>query len=411
MASARSTLITVMLVSFMSTAGVALPFPVLAPYFLAGEPGALSGFLGLPPKLLLGILLAVYPLGILIGSSFLGALSDHFGRKRVLVASLCLAALGYLLTAAAVLIESFPLFALARLLTGLCEGNDAIARAVALDLHPAISRSRALSLVFATTYAGWMAGPLAGGYLMVFGMAAVFLFAGAALLACASFTLLALMETSALPASPQSPPALLKTARQHNSLRLWREPPIRELLIFHLLYTLGVNACYEFYPLWLVEYFGSDNRHIAWLTVYMTGAMIFTSMFVVTRLRARCASLTLVRTSSSVFAALLLLLVFTPIEHVPWVFAGLGMTISINSGCFPEYMAERFAHQGAGRVMGLISTNFYASNMLIALAGSVIALAGSQWSLIAGALLCACAVAWLQYTRPPASAQVIEAVT
>ncbi|MFZ1832286.1 MAG: MFS transporter, partial [Pseudomonadales bacterium] len=122
MASARSTLITVMLVSFMSTAGVALPFPVLAPYFLADEPGALSGFLGLPPKLLLGILLAVYPLGILIGSSFLGALSDHFGRKRVLVASLCLAALGYLLTAAAVLIESFPLFALARLLTGLCEG-------------------------------------------------------------------------------------------------------------------------------------------------------------------------------------------------------------------------------------------------------------------------------------------------
>src|SRR5262245_18583076 len=134
MATPRSTLITVMMVSFMATAGVALPYPVLAPYFLGGQGNpALTAFMGLHPKLLLGVLLAVYPLGILIGSCFLGALSDHFGRKRVLVVSLALGVVGYGLTAAAVALASFPLLALARLLTGLCEGNDAVARAIALD--------------------------------------------------------------------------------------------------------------------------------------------------------------------------------------------------------------------------------------------------------------------------------------
>ena len=74
MATPRSTLATVMLVSFMSTAGVALPYPVLAPFFLRPDAGGLTAFAGVPAKLLLGVLLAVYPLGILVGNSFL----DHF---------------------------------------------------------------------------------------------------------------------------------------------------------------------------------------------------------------------------------------------------------------------------------------------------------------------------------------------
>lgn len=401
MASARSTLLTVMLVSFMSTAGIALPYPVLAPYFLgAGDP-ALTGFLGIPPKLLLGILLAVYPLGILAGNSFLGALSDHYGRRRVLVTSLCLAAFGYLATAGAVLLGNFPLLVLARLLTGLCEGNDAIARAVALDLHPAVSRSRALSLVMAATHTGWLAGPLAGGYLMDFGMAAVFGLTGIALVGCALFATLALAADAVAPADAEPRPPLLEAAQRLNSLQLWRQPPIRALLVFHLLYTLGVNACYEFYPLWLVEHFGSDSRRIGWLTVYMTGAMILTSSFLLTRLRAHVGALALVRTSAALFALLLTALVFAPEALIPLLFAGLGMLLAINGSSFPEYMAERFHAEGAGRIMGLVSTNFYAANVLIAIVGSVIALVGSEWSLLTGAVLCACAVVWLLVVAPP----------
>ena len=396
MASARSTLVTVMLVSFLATAGVALPFPMLAPYFLAGDGDPqLVAFLGIHPKLLLGALLAVYPLGILLGSSFLGALSDHFGRKRVLVVTLCLGGVGYAATAAAVAAGSFPFFLLARFLTGVCEGNDAVARTIALDLHPQISRSQAIAMVFAATYAGWLTGPLIGGYLMFLGMGTVFLLAGAALLFCAVVAYFTLLDT-AQPRSKATALSLWRTANTHNSLHLWRDAPIRQMLIFHLLYTFGLNACYEFYPVWLVEYFGSGPQEIAWLTVFMTAAMILNSAFVVTRLRSRFGSVALLNVGTASFAVLLGLLVLTPLPLVPLAFAALGAIISLNNTSFPEYMIERFTEEGSGRVMGLISTNFYVANVGVAVFGSVLALAGSRWSLLAGSVLCTIAWLWLR---------------
>jgi predicted MFS family arabinose efflux permease len=263
--------------------------------------------------------------------------------------------------------------------------------------------------MFSTTYIGWLAGPLAGGYLMTFGMGAVFGFAGVALLACAAVVGTLLVETgAALPAHER--PRLLEAARRTNSLHLWREPAIRTLLVFHLLYTLGLNACYEFYPLWLVEHLGYGSREIAWITVYMTAAMTFTSVFLVTRLRARFASLSIVKVGTAIFAVLLAALVYTPVAFVPLVFVTFGMAISINGGCFPEYMAERFADEGSGRVMGLLITNFCFGNMLIALAGSVIALMGSQWTLLFGALLCALAALWLMRVPSEPAARLAEAV-
>lgn len=399
MANARSTLATVMLVSFMSTAGVALPYPVLAPFFLSPASNALTSFADVPPKLLLGVLLAVYPLGILVGNSFLGALSDHVGRRRVLIVSLCCAAAGYMSTAAAVVFQSYPLMVLARFVTGLFEGNDAVARAIALDLHPVIDRTRALSLANAAMHAGWLAGPLAGGFLMAFGVAAVFACAGVALVGCAVFAAVTLVETTTPAATATS--TLAERAHRLNSLLLWRDPAIRGLLVYHLLFTLGLNACYEFYPLWLVESFGSDSRRIGWLTVYMTGAMIVTGVIAVTRVREHVDALTVVLGSSGVFAALLFVLVWTPEGLVPVVFAALGAMIAFNSSGFPDYMTERFAEVGTGRVVGLISTNFYAANVLAAIAGSSVALLGSAWSLLLGAALCAAAVGWLLYLAPP----------
>ena len=52
MASPRATLYAVMLVSLLGTAGIALPYPVLSPFFLDGtHENGLTTFLGLDPKL------------------------------------------------------------------------------------------------------------------------------------------------------------------------------------------------------------------------------------------------------------------------------------------------------------------------------------------------------------------------
>ena len=387
-----------MLVSLLGTAGIALPYPVLSPFFLDPDSGnALTQFLGLPPKLLLGFILALYPLGILIGSSFIGALSDIYGRKGVLIISLILAALGYTLTGYAVALESYPLFAFARFITGICEGNIAISRAIALDLHPAINRTRAISLLYATTYAGWLVGPLAGGYLMPFGVANVFLITAAVTLLATILVQFAIVRTESAEIGSET---VWRAIARNNSIGLLKIEALRPLIIYHMLFTLGLNAFYEFYPLWLVERFGFDSIRIGWATVVITGAMILSSVYAVAPIESRFGTLGTARRGSLLMGLLFMLLPLAgPISLYP-AFLLCGAVIAVANGVFPAYMANRFEQYGHGRVQGLLTTNFCAANVIAAVFGSFIALLGTGWALFAGGVLCACAATWL-YSRVP----------
>ena len=407
MATARSTLYAVMLVSLLGTAGIALPYPVLSPFFLDPANGnALTHYLGLPPKILFGILMALYPLGLILGGSIIGALSDVYGRKRVLTISLVAAAAGYGLTGYAVVIESYPLFALARFLTGCCEGNIAVSRAIALELHPDIERTRAISLLYATSYAGWLVGPLAGGYLMVLGVADVFFIAGVVTLATLVVVNLAIAPQPPAQASndQQASGSLWQSMRDTNSLGLIRVRALRPLLLYHLLYTLGLNAFYEFYPLWLVERFGFDSVQIGWATVVITAAMIVSSIYAVTYVETRLTPMGTIRVGSLILALGFMCL---PLVSPQTLHAGLGFcgaVIALTNGVFPSYMANRFESHGLGRVQGLLTTNFCIANVIAALLGSVIALAGTGWSLFTGGVLCLLGSLWLWSRREPAYA-------
>ena len=62
-------LLAICLVALMSTAGVAMPYPILAPIFVDAPADGFNHFAGLPPKLLLGIALAANPLGRFIDAN------------------------------------------------------------------------------------------------------------------------------------------------------------------------------------------------------------------------------------------------------------------------------------------------------------------------------------------------------
>ena len=95
--STRNTLLiaSACLLGLLSTTGASLPYPILAPLFAGDGGNGLTGFLGLPAKLLLGVALMVNPLGLLIGSAVLGAISDRFGRRCMLLATALGSALGH----------------------------------------------------------------------------------------------------------------------------------------------------------------------------------------------------------------------------------------------------------------------------------------------------------------------------
>ena len=91
-----------------------------------------------------------------------GALSDRYGRKPILLATLCMTTFGHLAFASAT--SLFGLFA-ARALAGAGAANISTAQAVLSDTHAPQERSRAMAIIGAAFGLGFVLGPALGGIL------------------------------------------------------------------------------------------------------------------------------------------------------------------------------------------------------------------------------------------------------
>ncbi len=381
---AKLTLFSVMLISVLGTAGIALPYPVLAPYFIDYPPNELTHFMGFHPKVLLGFSLAIYPLGLLIGSIFVGALSDHYGRRRVLLLTLFGSLIGYLLTALAVIQESFIGFTIARLITGICEGNISIARAIGAELHPHVDRTRAISLVYAATYAGWLIGPLIGGFLMVYGVANVFNIAAVGIAIAFVMVFFTIERREKKEVLKQN---FWQLIRENNSLTVLKHKEVLPVFWFYFLYSMGLNAFYDFYPVWFVDHLSFDSRQIAWATVALTACMILVSSFIVDKTNHRLGE---VKSMILGGTALALLLAIQPFSNATWVFPlffAIGGWIAIANGMVPTYLSKYFGHLGQGKVMGLQSATFCITNVIIATVGGPLSVYSSTLVILIGSAL------------------------
>lgn len=390
-------------IALMNTAGVAMPYPILAPIFVDGAPDAFTHWMGLPPKLLMGLALAANPLGILLGSLVLGPLSDRYGRRRLLLLCLVATLLWQLLSAGALELRSYPLFVLARFVTGLTEGSVAITRALLADHHPQLDRTRSFAWLNACLYGGWLLGPLLGGQALRFGEPMPFALAALALLPCIAVLAVALPGDRAATSAAGAGAGFWRAVREQQTLGLLaRDALLRRLFWLQLAYTIGVHALYEFAPLWLLENLGLDGAGIAWVTAAQCGTMVLASI-AATRLPQARRPLRRAALMALLAALGLLLLAVVPGRWGMALIVALGAPLAIYGAVLPSWMSERFAAHGQGRVMGLLSTVFCLANVLVALAGSLLALLDTRWVMALGGLAaCTAAARLLRLAREDA---------
>ena len=144
---------TLLLVVFINFVGIGALIPVL-PYTVIETLGLSASVMTL--------LLASFAMAMFLSNPLLGRLSDHIGRRPVLIASLFVNALAHLWFAFSDnIIQMFA----ARILAGLAAGNTGVIQAIIADRVASSERARYMGLFGAAIGTGFVAGPALGGLL------------------------------------------------------------------------------------------------------------------------------------------------------------------------------------------------------------------------------------------------------
>ena len=155
-AGRRATLPFILVVVFMDVLGIGIAMPVLP--MLVGD--------YTPSRDLqaywYGALAVAYGLMQFVCAPLLGSLSDRFGRRPVILASVFGLGLHYLLLAIA---PSLGFMLLARVLGGITGASLSVANAYASDVTPAEGRAKSFGLIGAAFGLGFICGPVLGGVL------------------------------------------------------------------------------------------------------------------------------------------------------------------------------------------------------------------------------------------------------
>ncbi len=165
---AKRALPVVLLTIFLDVLGVGILLPIIpqllanptSKYYLLPQGWDYKGGL-----ILLGWLVAIYPLMQFLATPILGQLSDRFGRRNVLAFSIFGTAIGYVLFAIGIITKSLPLLFFSRALDGITGGNLSVAQAVIADITPPKDRTKKFALIGAAFGMGFVLGPYIGSKL------------------------------------------------------------------------------------------------------------------------------------------------------------------------------------------------------------------------------------------------------
>ncbi|MFM5532047.1 MFS transporter [Aeromonas veronii] len=358
----------------LAVAGFSLPSPVLAPLLLDPAQGMLTPEASdWSRKVWLGVIMGLYPLFQLVGSPWLGRLSDRYGRKPLLLLSLAGVLAGYALMALGIAWRSLPLLLLSRIVEGLCNGNIAIVQAMAADLAGKEHKARSFAWINIGMNLGWVVGPMIGGYAAVISGD----YSLAAWLAVGMTLLNLLLVYWLIPYRP--PVAATRQAATLSSRQLLLQPALLPYFALTLISYGAVQLYFTYFNIWLVERLAWDPAQLAQAAVLVSLPMMAGS-WLGSRISRHWRGSSLGIVGHLVMASGMLLFIL-PVHWwglaLTFVPAGIGM--SLGELATSVAISNRSHPEQQGQAMGLYRALAVGSEILAVLLGSLVLLAGTEW--------------------------------
>ncbi|MBL0644265.1 MFS transporter [Aeromonas veronii] len=358
----------------LAVAGFSLPSPVLAPLLLDPAHGMLTPEASdWSRKVWLGVIMGLYPLFQLVGSPWLGRLSDRYGRKPLLLLSLAGVLAGYALMALGIAWRSLPLLLLSRIVEGLCNGNIAIVQAMAADLAGKEHKARSFAWINIGMNLGWVVGPVIGGYAAVISGD----YSLAAWLSVGMTLINLLLVYWLIPYRP--PVAATRQTATFSSRQLLLQPALLPYFVLTLISYGAVQLYFTYFNIWLVERLAWDPAQLAQAAVLVSLPMMAGS-WLGSRIARHWRGSSLGIIGHLVMASGMLLFIL-PVHWwglaLTFVPAGIGM--SLGELATSVAISNRSHPEQQGQAMGLYRALAVGSEILAVLLGSLVLLAGTEW--------------------------------
>ena len=224
----RASMPFILVVVFIDVLGIGIALPVLP--MLVGEYTATREL----QAYWYGALVVIYGVMQFFCAPLLGALSDRFGRRPLLLWSLFGLGLHFLLLAIA---PSLPLMLLARIVGGTAGASFSVANAYTSDVTPPEQRAKSFGLVGAAFGLGFIFGPVLGGLLGSVDLHLPFYVAAGLSLINAGYGFFVVPES--LPRERRAPFSLAKANPFSALLALGRHREVGSLVVVFALVVLA----------------------------------------------------------------------------------------------------------------------------------------------------------------------------